>query len=159
VQFDLILTPHESVNVNDCATFDFDNADFSAINYALSNHPFNRSIVVAESDEQICFTDTPDSVWSKFVSPLQTALTNFVPTKSRHKTINKKSKKYPRHISRALRRKSDLWRSYKKDKSVENKAKYKGQTALCKKLILDHERSKELNVINKNNLGSFYMVY
>lgn len=33
---------------------------------------------------------------------------------------------------------------------------YKGQTAIVKKLIYDHERSRELEVINSSHLGSFY---
>ena len=65
-------------------------------------------------------------------------------------------KKYPTHIRRAMKKKAKLWRKYRVDKSLLNKANYTEQAALCKKLVFEYEKSKELLVVNKSNIGSFY---
>jgi len=65
-------------------------------------------------------------------------------------------KTYPRHIARAVKRKAMLWKVRRKDPSALNITNYKYQTALCRKLILDYERKKELSIINKSNVGCFY---
>ena len=157
VNFSVLLTPHESDNNdNNGCFYDFDNADFELINSVLCQHPFNDNIVMASSDDNICFSDSSDDVWSKFVSPINAVIAEFVPAKPRMRYTKVKRKKYPRHIERAVRQKKILWRKCRKDPSVLNKTNYKGQAALCKKLILDYERSRELSVISKSNIGSFY---
>ena len=156
VNFNLLLTPHETENSNAKCFYDFDNADFESINTELFEHPFNNNIVLAESVDNVCVSDTADDVWCKFVSPLNAALDKFVPVKNFSSNNKSTSRKYPRHILRVIKRKLVLWRLFRRDPSVINKANYKGQAALCKKLILDYERSRELSVINKSNLGSFY---
>lgn len=37
-----------------------------------------------------------------------------------------------------------------------NKNEYKRQTAVCRKLLYEYEKAKELSVICKNNVGGFY---
>jgi len=53
-------------------------------------------------------------------------------------------------------KKAALWRRYRVDKSLENKNQYSNQAAHCKKLVLDFEKAKEIRVVNKANIGSFY---
>jgi len=158
VQFNLLLTPHESCSSDPVCFYDFQHANYDYINAAMIEHPFNRNIVEADSCDNVCFTDSVDIVWDKFTAPLNAAIAAHVPVKvKRHKvTIGKKYKTYPRHISRAIKRKAACWRMYRNDQSVENKNNYKSQAAICKKLLFEYEKSKELAVINKSNIGSFY---
>jgi len=155
ITFSLLLTPHETVDATACY-YDFVRADFDALNAAMVLHPFNNNIVVAESADNICFTDSSDDVWNKFVSPLNNAIADNVPVKKKRASSAAKRVRYPRHITRALKRKSMYWKHYRKESTVVNKNFYKSQAAICKKLLFDYEKSKELAVINKRNIGSFY---
>jgi len=164
VNFNVVLTPHESTELPRSNEFgnvyDLEKADFVSMNVELMCHPFNSGIVVSNSAENISFADSVDEVWSKFVAPLNAAINNNVPLlpKVRNKSNNSRPKRkyYPRHICRAIKRKEMLWKKYKNDPSLSNKCNYKNQVVLCKKLTLDYERSKELAIINKANVGSLY---
>jgi len=54
------------------------------------------------------------------------------------------SKKYPKHITRAMRKKAALWRSYRRNKTLANKVAYSRQVDVCKSLVFEYDRSKEL---------------
>jgi len=100
--------------------------------------------------------ETVDQVWESFVKPLNDAIHLFVPTKVICTRSSKKAKWYPRHIRRALAKKRQLWRFYRKSRMIENRSLYDKQSALVKKLIYDREKQVEQSVINKAKLGSFY---
>jgi len=54
--------------------------------------------------------------------------------------------------------KRQLWKSYRNNRTIENRSLglYDKQSALVKKLIYDREKQVEQSVINKAKLGSFY---
>jgi len=49
-----------------------------------------------------------------------------------------------------------LWRKCRRDKTVDNRVAYAKQAENCKSLIFEYERSKELELIKRSNLGAFY---
>jgi len=95
--------------------YDYDNADIQSMVNSLWDHPFNSEIWTKLSDSNMCFDDSVNDVWLKFLSPINEAIDEFVPMKIRQKR-NAKSRVtiwYPRHIRRALSRKHKYWKAYK----------------------------------------------
>jgi len=127
--------------------YDFQNCDFDGIAQALLLHPLNFSTPHG----------TADDAWMHFIQPVYDVIDKFVPVKAK-RPINKKvsSKKYPKHIIRAVRKKAALWRRYSRSKTSSNKAAYCEQVEVRKSLVFEYERTKELNVIQKSNLGALY---
>lgn len=146
IEFNLVLKAHEHSKA-EVTTYDFCNADVDAIADALSQHPFNY------------FTPTgsTDDVWSQFIDPIFKTIHDHVPVKTRRTSGGtSRHTHYPRHIVRALHKKSLLWRKYRRNKTVDNKVAYTEQAENCKSLIFDYECSRESELINKSNLGAFY---
>ena len=148
VEFNLVLKAHERSEAN-VSIYDFCNADADAVEYALSHHPFNFLVP----------TGSVDDVWSQFIDPVLEAIHDHVPVKISHpngRTSRHRHRHYPRHIVRALHKKSLLWRKYRRDKTTDNRVAYAKQAENCKSFIFEYERSRELLLIQKSNLGSFY---
>jgi len=82
IYFDLLLNIIESNHHDTRSAYDFMKADYDAKNDVLSSHPFNNNIVEANSAENVCFTDSVDDVWTKFISPLNNAFEAFIPVRS-----------------------------------------------------------------------------
>lgn len=146
VEFDLVFKVCEQPLTN-ATYYDFRFADADAIALALSEHPFHFSDP----------SGSVDDAWSQFIEPVYEAIENYVPVRAKQPFSNvSKRKKYPRHIVRAMRKKSILWRRYHSSKTMANKAAYSKQTEICKSLVFEYERSKELEVIKKSSIGAFY---
>lgn len=149
VKFDLVLTSHVNSGNTTPYVYDFSNSDIDAISYALSVHPFQFSVPEGNANA--------DDIWSQFITPIYKAVDDFVPIKVSRSNVKRNiGKKYPRHIARALRKKKEFWRKFRYDKSLHNKTAYYEQAEICKSLIFEYERTKELEVINKSNIGAFY---
>jgi len=118
--------------------YDYDNVDIQSMVNSLWNHPFNSEIWTKHSDSNVCFDDSVNDVWLKFLSPINEAIDEFVPLKILQKRNAKSrvTKWYPRHIRRALCRKHEYWKAYKKRKLLEDKGMYCHQADLCKKTNL-----------------------
>jgi len=145
VNFELVLNSANCVGSARPPVYDYANADFDAISYALMSHPFNSSPP----------TGSADDAWSDFINPVYKIIQDFVPLKQYiPKSKPAVSKKYLKHITRAIRKKAALWRSYRRNKTLANKVAYSRQ--VCKSLVFEYDRSKELKVINKSNVGAFY---
>ena len=145
VDFELLLDQtgsNEARTVTKCY-YDYDNADIQSVVNSLWNHPFNSEIWSNNSDINIGFNDSVNDVWFKFLSPIHSAIDEFVPLKTcrRRDIKSNASKTYPRHIRRALSKKHTYWKTYKKTKSSQDKGRYCNQADLCKKLIFDYEKS------------------
>ena len=63
---------------------------------------------------------------------------------------------YPHYIKRMLKRKAILWKCWRLSKSLDDKQTYKTIAVDCKKAISKFRATRELAMIYKNNLGSFY---
>ena len=151
VEFTLVLNNHDSATGNCLPVYDFDSAevDLATLNNALLDHPFNTTTLTGNADE----------VWDLFIIPVYAVIQQSVPTRTKNDPKRKcsaKKKRYPNHVNRAIRKKAALWRKLRIDKSPINKAAYHCQAALCRKLIFEYNKSAELYVIGKDNLGSFY---
>jgi len=156
IEFSVIAHSDDIIRTNGCdpsptkTYLDFDAADYDSINLLISSHPFQF-----QSSDNLP-TD-PNDLWDAFVSPLNSAINQFVPVKTSSKSRhNTKRKKYPRHIRRALNKKLLLWRRHRRLNTVDSKLAYNRQASLCRKLLYDYEKSQELAIIKRNNIGSFY---
>ena len=116
INFSLVLCPHDTACSGSAIFYDYDHADFESMNTALFDHPFNDCIVVANSNNNVTFTDSVDVIWDKFVLPINSAISEFVPIKSRRSGVCKsqtgKRKTYLRHITRAVKRKVGCFYRY-----------------------------------------------
>jgi len=132
VNFQLILSCHEQLHNPESYVYDFQNCDFDGIAPALLQHPLNFSTPHG----------TADDAWMHFIQPVYDVIDKFVPVKAK-RPINKKvsSKKYPKHIIRAVRKKATLWRRYSHSKTSFNKAAYCEQVEVYKSLVFEYERT------------------
>jgi len=116
VFFDLLLKSSESIYHKPLHADSFNIADYDAIKDLLYNHPFNKNFDEANSTDNVCFIDSVDDVWNKFISPLNNAFEAFVPVK-RPAAVgcvnSKRNKHYPQHIRRAIKRKASIWKTYR----------------------------------------------
>ena len=62
--------------------YDYDNADIQSMVNFIRNHPFNSEIWSNYSDINVCFNDSVNEVWLKFLLPLCKAIDEFVPLKT-----------------------------------------------------------------------------
>lgn len=53
-------------------------------------------------------------------------------------------------------KKAALWRRLRNSRTSDNKAAYYNQVATCKSLLFEYEKSKEMKVIKKSQVGAFY---
>jgi len=134
-----LLKSSESTQHKPRHAYNFNLADYDAINDFLCNHPFNKNFVEANSTDNVCFSDSVDDVWNKFISPLNSAFEAFVPGR-RPAAVgcmnNKRNKHYPPHIRRDIKRKASFSKTYRLNPADVNLTVYKGQAAIVKKLIL-----------------------
>jgi len=78
-------------------------------------------------------------------------------SKEKIKKISRLKKSvYPTKIKKMLARKSALWRACKAKKTQCAEDKYKQCSVQCSEAISAYYRSKEIDVISSNNIGSFY---
>ena len=101
VDFDLILSEHLSDETTSQPElyFDYDNADVQSMIELLRSHPFNSKVWSSESFENICFTDSANDVWQKFMLPVNTAIQNVVPLVSKRVQGKKKKNTVQRKYS------------------------------------------------------------
>jgi hypothetical protein len=150
VYFNLLLSSNsnEQFSDNSHIYYDFSKGDYGAINDALYNHPFNNIIVQADSIDNVCFSDSADDVWKKFVEPLNIAFESFIPVKSTITRSNKPSKQikyHPPHIRRAIKLKSACWKAYRLSPIDTKLNTYKRQAAVVKSCCLITRNRKNLN--------------
>ena len=91
-----------------------------------------------------------EDMWQTFTSKIQLAIDLFVPSFTQSPG---KIARYPKHIRKLLNRKKILWRN----RNFPNgKVIYKLFAEKCKKAIDDHSTTKEVNILNSNNLNSVF---
>lgn len=126
--------------------YDFKKADYVAMNRFL-----------LEQDWYLLLTDTIDVeiLWNRFRDILNTAIDRFVPHKQSSNV--KHLSKYPLYIRQLFRKKRAAWRAAKRSKnSVSYQAKYNTINKKCIDAVAYFVRRKEEELIQHNNLGSFY---
>ena len=76
VNFELHMSEHraeESASQTELF-YDYDNADVQSMIEVLRSHPINNDMWNSESFDNICFTDSANDVWQKFLSPINNVL-------------------------------------------------------------------------------------
>jgi len=149
VQFNVIVRHHDSFLTRPTIIHDFANADNDGIASFLLNDPFL-------SCPKFNPGETVDQAWDKLVKPIEDAIQLFVPTRTVCARSSKKTRRYPRHIQRAVRKKCQRWRQYRKDRTSENKGLYTKQSLFVRKVIYDHHKQVEQSVIKRDKLNTFY---
>jgi len=85
VEFELLLdqTGSEPVTTATESYYDYGNADIQSMVSYLWDHPFSSEIWNNYSDINVCFNDSANDVWFKFLSPVHKAIDEYVPLKTR----------------------------------------------------------------------------
>jgi len=133
--------------------WNFEHADYASINAFLSNinwnNTFSNSITV-------------ERCWNSFSQILCDVFNRFIPVRlTSGSTSNSKRKpmRYPHYIRVMSKRKAILWKRLKVSNAPEDKALYKTVAGNCKNAIDKFHAAKELALVRKNNLGSFFQFY
>ena len=105
---------------------------------------------------QTCFD--VNSCWSLFVDVMNEAIHKFVPVICTD--VKKKSQrlgvKYPRFIQKLQKHKAIAWKKWKTSNLKSDHLLYKSIAKQCSNAIKNFHTTKELELIRKHNLGSFY---
>ena len=99
----------------------------------------------------------PNALWKAFRDILYDAIDRYVPSRPERCMQTRVKSHYPPKIKRAIARKSCLWRKLKSDPSNDKlAASYKNAESRSRALLSNYELKLENDVINSNNIGSFY---
>ena len=148
VKYDIIFNTiiHSSSTPSPGGSYDFKRANWSLIFQYLHNIDFMR---------EFSFCDTVPDVFNRFYCILFDCICRYVPfVKSTRKRYRNKS--YPKHIMKCLSRKRAAWRKYKKNRSPNTLTYYKRMSTDYRTKVRDISTQRELNVLNSQNLNSFY---
>lgn len=138
----------DACSINSVPYFDFLHADYSTINECLSATDWSRLFSQ---------TITVDDSWCALQGILADLCNRYVPVRNSNVTAaGKKGIHYPQYIKRILKRKAILWKKWKITKSPADKFAYKVAAANCRAAINKYHAARELALIRKNNVGSFY---
>ena len=153
VTFEVLLSTDDSfsLSVSVHEYFLWRTADFNGMNEFLASVNWYNIV---------CCNPDPAALWSAFTNVLATAVNVFVPTKLPAPRRNKQflnGKHYPVEIRKAVNKKRCTWRKYRVDRSnIYLKSEYNRCVRECNVLMLHHEKDRELQVLESNNLGAFY---
>jgi len=129
---------------------DFEHANYQYLNEYLYGVDWNSIF-------QYCFTT--EQCWSTFTCVVNNAVERFIPIKRCRPTcssLKKKGVRYPQYIKRMQNYKAFLWKKWKHSKCPGDKKAYGEAANRCRSAIIKHNAAKELELIRKNNIGSFY---
>jgi hypothetical protein len=143
-----ISYPRDEDNVIQQKFYNWKNADYTAINDLLQSIDWNLVF-------QTCFS--VEACWTSFMSIFNAAINHYVPVidvKKSHKVYP--GVHYPQYIKNLIRDKAIAWKRSKISRAQEDKATYKLVASKCAEAIKKYHAAKELELIRKANLGSFY---
>jgi len=128
--------------------YDFIHADYSNLNAYFSDVNWNYVF-------QSCFY--AEQCWGAFMHIVNTAIELFVPQrKSNQNRAKNCSVNYPRYIKKMIKKKAVLWKRWKISCLPKDKVVYHDMAVRCRSAVNKFNAAKELELIRKNNLGSFY---
>jgi len=99
--------------------------------------------------------DDGDQRWSAFSTTVNDAILRFAPT-SIKRVRKAAAHSYPQHIQRLTSKKALLWKKAQLFKTQELNKAYRESANAVRKAIYAHTCQIENNLIDSNNLGSFY---
>jgi hypothetical protein len=135
---------------NDCeqqAYPDFAKADYVSLNSYLWSVNWDGIF-------QQCFD--VNNCWLALLNLINEAVQLFVPLGHVRKMNRKPLKHYPRYIKKLLKQKAILWKRWKLTSFECDKSNYKFAAQQSSDAIKKYNANKELELVRKNNLGSFY---
>ena len=127
--------------------WDFEHADYAAINTYLNSINWNDMFSC-----RVTVKTAGIHLHRSYMMPL-IPLSLTTPSTSNRK---RKRIRYPRYIRSMGKQKAILWKLWKLSDAPEDKVLYKIAAAKCKTAIDKFHAAKELALVRKNNLGSFF---
>ena len=104
---------------------------------------------------QYCFHI--EDCWSVFTDLLTQSVNKHVPVVHIHKSKVKQSIRHcPNYIRKLFKEKAIAWKRWKITKLEYDKNIYKTAAAKCSSAVNKYHAAKELELIRKNSVGSFY---
>ena len=126
--------------------YDFASADYEQINALLLSIDWVNEL-------SLCHT--VDEYWSLFIYHLSQAIDIYVPVKS-YPPKRARCNRYPKFIRVMLTRKAALWRRQRTLNTPDSLLRYQTYASKCAATINEYHASRELRLIEQNNVGSFY---
>ena len=128
--------------------FDYAHADFDSLNNYLFTVDWNAQF-------QYCFD--VDECWTTFSKILTDGINFFVPQVISAKHIKNPNRfRHPHFIRLMLNRKAILWKAWKISSLDKDKEDYNMLAKHCTQAINKCLAAKELEMVRKSNLGSFF---
>jgi len=152
------LSDHDKVyfKLNFCNTAFFNNnskvfTDLSGVDWDSFNAYFNSV------DWTSVYSDVIDSDqrWEAFSNTLNNAILQFAPT-SIKQIRNSTARSYPHHIRKLISKKAFLWKKAKSFNTKQLHNSYRECAKTVRKAIYAYTCQLETNLIESNNIGSFY---
>jgi hypothetical protein len=152
--YTILLRPNVPTNINmhhnetPNTFFDYAHADFDSLNNYLFTVDWNTQFLY-------CFD--VDEWWTTFSKILTDGINCFVPQVSSSKHIKNRNRcRYPHFIRLMLNCKAVLWKAWKISLLDKDKEVYTMLAERCTQAIYKYLAAKELEMVRKSNLGSFY---
>ena len=147
VLFEFLVSSVPPVQDNPCIQYDWLRADYAGIQREILsinwNQIFQYSITVEES-------------WKTFCLITKDAIDKYVPTFCPKPAAQNHKKRYPRHIKTLIRQKAVAWKRWKISETDNDKLTYNNLATECRIAVANYSCTQEINLLRKNNLGSFY---
>ena len=116
---------------------------------------FNNYLCNVNWSEIYAVGDNGDQRWSAFSTTLNDAILQFAPT-SIKRVRKSAAQNYPHHIRKLISNKALLWKKTQQFKTKQLQKAYRESANAVRKAIYAHTCQMESNLIDSNNLGSFY---
>ena len=148
VTFDVLLhvpiITDSNVSSYNFPDFNFNNADWTKINEALSLVDWYDILNNHDCNDQ----------WTLLCRTLEDVIAQHVPLKTA-RASNFRTKQ-PHSIRKLLNKKCLAWRLWKKVNTTESKNKYKTAASNYRAAVLKHKYEYEQKIVSSGNLGKFY---
>ena len=147
VCFNVLFGSHEAPYINNRVVFNYKLADWQSLTNALS------AINWSDRFKDCC---NGEELWSTFHGELLKIIDSFVPKQNSKNSNYCNQSRIPKHIIKIGKKKNFLWKKLRHFRTAECKIQYKKISQEYREAIINHLKKKEEEVIQSNNLGSFY---
>jgi len=128
-------------------------------NYSAGDYVGLNAYLAAVNWQEV-FADNENDInkcWQSFATVLSQAIELFVPVKVFDPDVSKRDRKLlPLFIRQLYRKKNAAWRLYRQHRTDALRDKYKAACDKCRSVYIKYVISRENELIEKGNLGSFY---
>lgn len=147
ILFDSLISSTTPIEDVPLIQYDWLRADYASI---------QRELVSVNWNQIFQYSITVEECWKSFCHITTNIINKFVPTFCPKAAKQNHKKRYPQYIKTLIKDKAVAWKRWKITKTDRDKAAYSDSANKCTIAITNYNYAQELNLLRKNNLGSFY---